>query len=201
MSAAAPSGALGDAALDRLFRTARSRNAWVQETLPEALLRELYELAALGPTSANSSPARLVFVTGAEGKAKLAPLMSEGNQKALGAPCIVVVGYDLDFPRYMPRLFPHNPAAQHWFGELDSPARREAAFRNGTLTGGYLILAARALGLDCGPMSGFDAEGVTRAFFAGTSVQANFLCAIGHGADEPFARSPRLPFDEAASFA
>ncbi len=193
---------LSDAALDQLFRTARTRNAWVDETLPQDTIRELYALAALGPTSANNSPARYVFVTSAEGKAKLGPLLSEGNQKALGAPCIAILGYDLDFPRHMERLFPHNLTAKHWFGpDKDSPQRLDAAFRNGSLSGAYLILAARALGLDCGPMSGFDADGVTREFFAGTDIKANFLCAIGHGADTPFPRSPRLGFDEAARFA
>lgn len=193
---------LGDAALDQLFRAARSRNAWVDETLPESTIRALYDLAALGPTSANNSPARYVFVTSAEGKAKLGPLMSEGNQKALAAPCIVIVGYDLDFPRHMERLFPHNLTAKYWFGaDVDAPQRLDAAFRNGTLSGAYLILAARALGLDCGPMSGFDLAGVTAEFFAGTDIRANFLCAIGHGADTPFPRSPRLAFDEAARFA
>ena len=196
------SARLEDRALDQLLRTARTRNAWVKETLPEATIRELYALAALGPTSANSSPARYVFVTSEAGKAVLGPLMSEGNQKALAAPCIAVIGYDLDFPRHMPKLFPHNPGAKDWFGPSpDDPRRHDAAFRNGTLSGAYLMLAARALGLDCGPMSGFDVEGVTRAFFAGTHVRANFLCAIGHGADEPFPRSPRLDFDEAARFA
>ena len=107
---------LPDAALDQLFRTARTRNAWVDETLPDSTIRALYDLAALGPTSANNSPARYVFVTSAEGKAKLGPLMSEGNQKAMAAPCIAIIGYDLDFPRYMERLFPHNLTAKHWFG-------------------------------------------------------------------------------------
>ena len=190
--------ALDAAALDQLFRGARSRNAWVEETLPAQTWRDLYDLLKFGPTSANSSPARFVFVTTPEGKARLGPLLSEGNRKALKAPCIAIVGSDLDFPRHMPRLFPHNPAAQNWFGEVDSPGRFEAAFRNATLQGAYLMLAARAMGLDCGAMSGFDAEGVTRAFFAGTHVRANFLCALGHGADEPFPRSPRLDFDEAA---
>ena len=194
--------ALGDAALDQLFRTARTRNAWVEETLDEDLLRQVYELAALGPTSANNSPARFVFVTSAEGRRLIQPLLSEGNQKALKAPCIVVIGYDLEFPRHMPRLFPHNPGAKDWFGpDADAPQRFDAAFRNGTLQGAYLIMAARALGLDCGPMSGFDVEGVTRAFFPEGRVRANFLCALGHGADTPFPRSPRLPFDEAARFA
>ena len=193
---------LDEAALDALFRTARTRNAWREETLPASTWRELYDLLKFGPTSANSSPARFVFVTSPEGKARLGPLLSAGNQKALAAPCIAIVGTDLEFPRHMPKLFPHNPDAQNWFGPSpDSEARREAAFRNATLQGAYLMIAARALGLDCGAMSGFDADGVTREFFAGTAVRANFLCALGHGADEPFGRSPRLDFDEAAQVA
>ncbi len=198
MSTAARAEPLDAAALDTLFRTARSRNAWVEETLPERTWRDLYDLVKLGPTSANTSPARFVFVTSPAGKARLGPLLSEGNQKALGAPAVVIVGSDLEFPRHMAKLFPHNPGAQHWFGEVDSDKRAEAAFRNATLQGAYLMLAARAMGLDCGAMSGFDAPGVTREFFGGGRVQANFLVALGHGADEPFARSPRLGFDEAA---
>ncbi len=192
------SAPLDGPALDQLFRTARSRNAWREEALPQSTWRELYDLLKFGPTSANSSPARFVFVTSAEGRARLAPLLSAGNQKALAAPCIAIVGSDLEFPRHMPKLFPHNPGAKDWFGASDSAARQEAAFRNATLQGAYLMIAARALGLDCGAMSGFDADGVTREFFAGTAVRANFLCALGHGVDEPFARSPRLDFDEAA---
>ena len=192
------SAALDPTALDQLFRRARTRNAWVEESLPESTWRELYDLLKFGPTSANISPARFVFVTSPEGKARLAPHLSANNQKALGAPCIAVIGSDLEFVRHVPTLFPHNPAAKDWFGEVDSPARAEAAFRNSSLQGAYLILAARALGLDCGPMSGFDVDGVTRAFFSGTRVKVNFLCALGHGADEPFTRSPRLAFDEAA---
>ena len=195
------SQALDAAALDQLFRTARSRNGWREEAEPESTWRELYDLLKFGPTSANASPARFVFVTSPEGKARLGPLLSAGNRKALAAPCIAIVGTDLEFPRHMAKLFPHNPDAQNWFGASDSATRQEAAFRNATLQGAYLMLAARALGLDCGPMSGFDADGITREFFAGTAVRANFLCALGHGTDEPFARSPRLAFDEAAQVA
>lgn len=185
-------------ALDQIFRKARTRNGWMDERLPDSTWRELYDLVKLGPTSANTSPARFVFVTSAEGKARLARHLSDNNRKALAAPCIAIVGYDLEFTAHVPKLFPHNPDAATWFGAADSAARRDAAFRNSSLQGAYLITAARALGLDCGPMSGFDAEGVTREFFEGTAVQANFLCALGHGADAPFDRSPRLDFDEAA---
>ena len=197
---APPEAAPADAdTLDRLFRQARSRNTWTEEQIAPETWRTLYDLVKFGPTSANSSPGRFVFVTSEEGKRKLAPHLSEGNQKALKAPCIAIVGYDLDFPDHMPRLFPHNPGAKDWFAE---PKAREAtAFRNSSLQAGYLIVAARALGLDVGPMSGFDAAGVDAAFFADTNIRTNMLCALGHGADAPHARSPRLGFDEAARIA
>ncbi|CAN5227147.1 malonic semialdehyde reductase [soil metagenome] len=193
--------ALDSAALDTLFRAARTRNAWVDEAPPESLWRELYEVVKFGPTSANCCPARFVFVTSTEGKARLGPLMSEGNQKALAAPCIVIIGHDIEFTEKMAELFPHNLEAKHWFGPSGSEKRIETAFRNGTLQGAYLMLAARAMGLDCGPMSGFDNAKVDAEFFADTSIKSNWLCALGHGADTPFPRSPRLSFDEAASFA
>ncbi len=194
-------GTLDDAALDTLFRTARSRNGWVEETLPDSTWHALYDLLKFGPTSANCCPARFVFVNTPEGKARLGPLLSEGNQKAMAAPCIVIIGHDLEFTEKMAELFPHNPGAQHWFGPSGSEKRIETAFRNGTLQGAYLMLAARALGLDCGPMSGFDNAGVDAEFFAGTPIKSNWLCALGHGADTPMPRSPRLSFDEACSFA
>lgn len=190
---------LDDDALDRLFRTARSRNGWVEETLPESTWRELYDLFKWGPTSANTSPGRFVFVTSPEGKARLGPLLSEANRKALGAPAICIVAYDLEFTAQVPRLFPHNPGAANWFGDSAAhPGRLSAASLNATLQGAYLILAARALGLDCGPMLGFDRDGVDREFFADTPWRTDFLVALGHGADEPFPRSPRLPFEDAA---
>lgn len=191
------SAALDGAALDQLFRTARTRNAWVEETLPEQTWRDLYDLVKFGPTSANISPARFVFVTTPEAKARLAPLLTGNNGKALPAPAVVIIGQDLGFTDRVPELFPHAPDAKTWFGDIDSQGRRDAAFRNSSLQGAYLILAARALGLDCGPMSGFDNEGVDREFFAGTTIKSNFLCAIGHGADEPFPRLPRLSFEDA----
>lgn len=191
------SAALEGAALDQLFRSARTRNAWVEETLPEQTWRDLYDLLKFGPTSANISPARFVFVTTPETKARLAPLMSGNNQKALPAPAIVIIGHDMAFTDKVPELFPHNPDAANWFGDIDSAARKDAAFRNSTLQGAYLILAARALGLDCGPMSGFDNAKVDAEFFASTTVKSNFICALGHGADEPFPRLPRLSFEDA----
>jgi 3-hydroxypropanoate dehydrogenase len=187
---------LDAASLDQLFRTARSRNGWREETLPESTWVELYDLLKMGPTSANVSPARFVFVTSQEGKAKLAPFLSETNRvKSIKAPAIVIIGHDLKFADAIPKLFPHNPGAAAWFA--DPVMAQTTAFRNGSLQGAYLILAARALGLDAGPMSGFDNAGVDEAFFAGSDIKSNFICALGHGVDEPWPRLPRLPFDEA----
>ena len=151
-----------------------------------------------GPTSANMSPARFVFVTSEEGKARLLPLMSEGNrEKTAQAPVTVIIGHEVEFRPFMKQLFPHADAAS-WVPTEEG--RREAAFRNGTLQGGYMILAARALGLDAGPMSGFDMEGVKKAFFADTTIEPNFVLNLGYGTDENlFPRSPRLDFDQAAS--
>lgn len=201
MSDDAPKGMLDGAALDQLFLTARSRNAWKQEALPELIWRELYDLLKFGPTSANIQPARFVFVTSGEGKARLAKHLSANNQKALAAPCICIIAHDLAFTERVPELFPHNPGAKDWFGELHSETRLDAAFRNGTLQGAYLMLAARALGLDCGPMSGFDQAGVDADFFPASTLRSNWLCALGHGADEPFPRLPRLRFEDACSIA
>ncbi len=187
---------LNDAALDQLFLTARSRNAWKEEPLPVELLHKLYDLTKFGPTSANASPARFVFVTSPEGKARIAPFLSEGNRaKSLQAPAIVIVAHDLDFADKFPILFPHNPGVANWFAA--PPVKEATAFRNGTLQGAYLIAAARALGLDTGPMSGFDNAGVDAEFFAGTNIKSNFLINIGYGVDEPFPRLPRLSFEDA----
>lgn len=189
---------LNDAALDQLFRTARTQNAFQNRPVEDSQLRALYDLLKWAPTSANMSPARFVFVTSAEAKQKLAPALSEGNlAKTLAAPVTVIIGFDGDFHEKLPYLFPHTDA-KAWF---DGPreARHEAAFRNGTLQGAYLILAARALGLDAGPMSGFDNAKVDAAFFAGTAIKSNFLVNLGYG--DPagvFPRLPRLSFDEAA---
>ena len=157
----------------------------------------VYDLMRFGPTSANCSPARIVFVVSPEAKARLKPLLAPTNiEKTMTAPAVAIVGYDLDFPDHLPRLFPHNPGAKDWFND---PAHRQTtAFRNGSLQGGYLIIAARALGLDCGPMSGFNNEGEDREFFAGTNVKSNFICALGYGDPSGlFERNPRLTFDEA----
>lgn len=188
---------LSPSSLDQLFREARTQNAWDSTPLDPELLKSLYELVKWAPTSANCAPARFVFVTTAEGKAKLAPHLSSANRdKTMQAPACVIVAYDLEFARHLPRLFPQSPAAKDWFS-LPAVAQ-ETAFRNSSLQGAYFILAARAMGLDCGPMSGFDAAGVDAAFFEGTQVKTNFLINIGHGKPEGvFPRNPRLAFDEA----
>ncbi|MFM0718850.1 malonic semialdehyde reductase [Paraburkholderia strydomiana] len=189
---------LSDQALDQLFREARTHNGWLPKPIDDALLRQLIELTLLGPTSANSSPARFVFVKTAQGKEKLRPALSAGNlDKTMAAPVTVIVGMDMAFYEQLPKLFPHADA-RNWFAGNER-ANADTAFRNSTLQGGYLILAARALGLDTGPMSGFDAAKVDEAFFTGTTVKANFLINLGYGdPSKLFARSPRFSFDEAA---
>jgi 3-hydroxypropanoate dehydrogenase len=189
--------AINDEALDTIFRAARTQNKWQDKPVSAALIMAVYDLARMGPTSANCSPARFVFIESQEAKERLKPHLSEGNRaKTMTAPMTAIIGYDLDFAHHLIRLFPHALEAKDWFKD---PAHAETtAFRNGTLQGAYFIIAARALGLDCGPMSGFDNGGVDREFFAGTRVKSNFICSIGTG--DPagvFARSPRLPFDDA----
>lgn len=185
-------------ALAQLFTEARTRNGWNTDPLPESVLRELYDLVKFGPTAANSTPARFIFVTSPEAKARLAKLSSGSNGvKILQAPVTVIVGYDLDFPQTLDKLFPHAPGAKNWFP--DPVAKEWGALRNSSLQGGYFILAARALGLDVGPMSGFDNAGVDAEFFAGTNIKSNFIASIGYGTeDNLFPRSPRLDFEEAA---
>ena len=189
-------------ALDQLFRSARTHYGWTDAPVEESVVRDLYDVLKWGPTSSNSSPARFVWVRSPEGKAKLAELAWERNRhKILEAPLTVIVGNDLDFADRLPELMPHNwEAMQKAFAP---PAvAQETATRNATLQGAYLIVAARALGLDCGPMSGFDNAGVDEAFFAGTRVRSNFICSIGHGKPESlFPRNPRLSFEQAGHFA
>lgn len=188
---------LDDRALDQIFREARSRNGWTDTPVAPETLRRIYELMKWGPTASNSCPARFVFVTTPEAKARLEPLMSPGNRlKMLSAPVTVIIGYDLDFPATLTKLFPHEPSAPSWF---EDPKDGDfEALRSGTLQGAYLMIAARALGLDCGPMGGFDRAGVDREFFTGTRIRSNFVCAIGEGSDHRlFPRLPRLDFDEA----
>jgi 3-hydroxypropanoate dehydrogenase len=195
------SNALDATALDQLFRSARTHNAWQKKDVPDALLHQLYELLKWGPTSANCSPARFVFVKSPEAKARLKEALTPGNvEKTMAAPVTVIVGQDLAFPDTLPQLFPHADARSWFVG--DDALIESTAFRNATLQGAYLILAARALGLDTGPMSGFDAAKLDEAFFAGTRVRSNFLVNLGYG--DPaglFPRSPRLAFDEAARIA
>ncbi|WP_158924923.1 malonic semialdehyde reductase [Acidisphaera sp. S103] len=183
---------------DLLFREARTHNKWHDTPVPDETLRELYDILKFGPTSANSSPARFVFIRTKEGKEKLAPALSAGNtEKTMAAPVTVIVAYDPKFFEKLPTLFPHNQDAINWFTSNDSLAAT-TAFRNGTLQGAYLMIAARSLGLDTGAMSGFDNAKVDAAFFAGNGWRSNFLVNIGHG--DPagvFNRSPRLPFEEA----
>ena len=195
------SAALDDAALDTLFRTARTYNGWSDAPVTDDDLCRIYALAALGPTSANGSPARFVFCRTPEAREKLAACVSAANApKVRQAPVTAIVGMDLDWHERLPTLFPHADA-RSWFAG-DDVAIRTTAFRNSTLQGAYLIMAARALGFDCGAMSGFDAGAVDAAFFAGTTIETNFLCSIGHGStDRLFPRAPRLAFDEAAQLA
>jgi len=189
---------LSDTALDQLFRTARTHNELGGEVSDETL-RRLYELAKWGPTSANMSPLRLVFVKSPQAKARLAPALDEGNYaKTLAAPVTAIVGYDMAFYDKLPYLFPHADA-KSWFDSKPEPALETVALRNGSLQGAYVLMAARAVGLDCGPMSGFNNAMVDEAFFGGTRIKSNFLINLGHGDPAKlFPRSPRLSFDEAA---
>lgn len=188
---------LDAAALDTLFRTARTHNGWVDKPVSDADLHHLYDLMKMAPTSANCSPARIVFVRSKAAKEQLRPALSAGNlEKTMTAPVTAIIGYDLNFAEHMPRLFPHNLDAKNWFS--DPKVAEVVAFRNGTLQGAYFILAARAVGLDTGPMSGFDNAKVDAAFFPGGQVKSNFLCNLGHGdSSQLFPRSPRLAFEEA----
>ncbi len=191
-------GALPAACLDQLFRDARTHNKWLERDVPDGLLHELVALAKLAPTSANSSPGRFLFVKSNAAKERLKPHLSEGNRaKTMAAPACAIIGYDLDFHEHLPKLFPHTDA-RSWFAGNDAKIF-DTAFRNGTLQGAYLIMAARALGLDCGPMSGFDNKAVDAEFFAGTKIKSNFLCNLGYGDEAALLpRSPRFAFDEMA---
>ena len=187
--------------LDQILRSAHTYNGWTQSPVEEAVVRDLYDLLKWGPTSANCCPGRFVWVRSEEGKAKLAALAFEKNRpKILAAPLTVNIGNDLSFADALPKLMPHNTeATQKAFAAPGMP--ESTAMRNGSLQGAYLIIAARALGLDCGPMSGFDNAGVDKAFFAGTRIQSNFICSIGHGDPASvFPRNPRLSFEEAGHF-
>lgn len=192
---------LDDRALDLLFREARTHNGWRDKPVSEDTLRAVWDLAKMGPTSANCSPARIVFVMSPEAKAKLRPALQAGNvDKTMAAPATAIIGYDMLFYDKLPELFPHTDARAWFVGNDDLIAT--TAFRNGTLQGAYLILAARALGLDCGPMSGFDNAKVDAAFFAGTPIKSNFLCNLGYGDPAKLhPRNKRLTFDDACRLA
>lgn len=186
----------------RLFHDARTFGAWRGEAVTEAIVRQLYEALRWGPTANNCSPARFVFVTSPEGKAKLERSLTEGNKpRVRAAPVCVIIGYDLAFPVHMAKLFPHKPGAADAYA--NDPARlKQVAFRSATLQGAYLIMAARAVGLDCGPMSGFNNAGIDEDFFSSTQIKSNFLCNIGYGDRRALRpRLPRLSFEEACTFA
>ena len=187
---------LSDTALDTIFREARSYNGWLDKPVTDDEIRQIYELTKMGPTSANQQPGRFVWVRSDEQKQEPADCADEGNKdKILGAPATVIIGYDLDFHEQLPWLFPHTDA-KSWF-EGDEDGRRESAFRNSALQGAYLIIAARAIGLDCGAMSGFDQDKTTQDFFADQPrYRADWLCSIGHGDPASiYDRSPRPEFD------
>lgn len=193
---------LDDADLDLIFRKARTHNVWLPIPVPESVLRDLWDVIKWGPTSANCSPLRIVFVQSTEAKERLVACMGENNQaKTRAAPVTAILAMDLEFYEKLPRLFPHNQTARSWFA--GKPAHiAQTALRNSSLQGGYFIIAARALGLDCGPMSGFDADKINNAFFPDGKLKVNFVCSIGHGdPSKLFPRSPRLDFDEACRIA
>jgi 3-hydroxypropanoate dehydrogenase len=193
------SHAINDEGLDTIFRAARTHHKWQDKPVSQAHLMALYDLMRWGPTAVNACPARIVFAVSPAAKARLKPLLSAGNiEQTMAAPVTAIIGYDLDFPQTLAKLFPHHPGVAGMFA--DPALAEETAFRNSSLQGGYFIVAARALGLDCCPMSGFDTAGVTAEFFSGTKIKANFLCNLGYGdAAGLHPRAPRLSFDEACN--
>ncbi len=188
-----------DNGLDILFRNARTHNAWLPKDVSDELLHEIYDLFKFGPTSANTSPARIVFLKSTEAKARLLPALAPMNvEKSRTAPVVAVIAYDIEFYEKLPKLFPHADA-RAWFAGNEALAQ-ETAFRNSSLQGAYFMLAARALGLDCGPMSGFDPAKVNEEFFPHGKWKVNFIVNLGYGDPSVlFPRSPRLDFDEAAT--
>ena len=188
---------LDQKALDLIFIKARTRNGWQDKPVPESLLRKVYDAAILGPTSANCLPLRIVFVSSPEAKKKLHPALGAGNQaKVMQAPVTAIFAYDLRFYDLLAKTFPHEPDARSWFAG-DDAVIQETAFRNSTLQAAYFMIAARAHGLDCGPMSGFDQGKVNAEFFPDGRYKSNFICSLGYGTEERlFARSPRLAFEE-----
>lgn len=190
---------VNETALNLLFHSARTHSAWLPKPVPERLLRAIYDVAKWGPTSANSSPARIVFLRSDEAKARLSPALMPGNvEKSRTAPVVAIIAYDLEFYEKLPKLFPHVDA-RSWF--VGNPRLiEETAFRNSALQGAYFMLAARALGLDCGPMSGFNAEKVNAEFFPDGKYKVNFICNLGYGdPSKLYPRDPRLDFEEACS--
>ena len=192
------SNVLSNEDLDVIFRNARTHNVWLEKPVDDTLLQQVYDLARVGPTSANMCPLRIVFVKSTEAKQRLKPALDAGNvDKTMKAPVTAILGMDIHFYEKLPKLFPHADA-KAWFKDLPESVLEYVALRNSSLQGAYFMLAARALGLDCGPMSGFDNAKVDAAFFAGTTVKSNFLCNLGYGdASKLYPRSPRLSFDEA----
>lgn len=190
---------LSDRDLDLILRSARTHNDWSDRAVSDVQLRAIYDLMRMGPTSANCSPARIVFAKSQEAREKLAACASGTNgAKILQAPVTAIIGMDMKFYDQLPKLFPHTDA-RAWFTSNEALVR-ETAFRNSSLQGAYFLIAARAIGLNCGPMSGFDKAKVDAAFFAGTDIETNFICSIGYGTEKNlFPRSPRLSFEEAAS--
>jgi 3-hydroxypropanoate dehydrogenase len=190
---------IGDRNLDQIFRQARTHHVWRETPVSDALLHELYELMKWGPTSANSTPARILFVQSREAKERLRPALLPANvDQTMAAPVTAIIGYDTRFYEFTPRLMPQNPSIANYFAAPERAAfAAETAFRNGSLQGAYLIIAARALGLDCGPMSGFDNVKVDAEFFPDGRVKSNFLCNLGYGdRDQLLPRNPRLSFVE-----
>lgn len=188
---------LNQQALNTLFLEARTHNGWSEKPVTDEQLRRIHELMKWGPTSANCSPARIVFVRSPEAKERLLACMNAGNvEKTRTAPVTAIIGMDMEFYELMPKLFPHNPDARSWFA--GNPANIEInAMRNSSLQGGYFILAVRAIGLDCAPMTGFNAERINESFFAGTPVKVNLVCSLGYGdASKLYPRGPRLSFEE-----
>jgi 3-hydroxypropanoate dehydrogenase len=188
---------IDQSALDVLFHNARSQNGWKSDPVDDRLLQEAYEIAKWGPTSMNTQPMRLVFLKTEEGKKRLQPALAPGNvDKTMTAPVIAIVAHDMEFYNHLPRIFPHNPNAQAFFAGKEGLIN-DTAVRNGTLQGAYFLLALRAVGLDAGPMSGFDAAKVNAEFFEGTTFKTNFIMGIGYGDPEKvFNRSPRLSLEE-----
>lgn len=186
------------ASLDTIFLEARSYSFWQDKPVSDEILHKAYDIMKMGPTSANMCPLRIVFVKSPEAKERLKPLLDKGNvDKVMTSPVTAIFGHDLAYYEKLPKLFPHTDA-RAWFKDLPLEAQKVIALRNGSLQAAYFMIAARAVGLDCGPMSGFNNEKVDAAFFAGTTVKSNFICALGYGVKEKLhPRSPRLDFDEA----